>query len=254
MVLDTPRPDGTVDRVLVDVGEPRASATDARPRVQRYVAGNQDVLVQGQTITAEVVNPVLPPRSAAEQFPDGQVEEAVFVRNLNTGETTVERYRDPRDPGETLQEHLEETIREDRGVEPVAETQEPGSVRARARTLREKGASAVGGVRRAGGAAVERGRTLGEGAVSYVDTHAPETKAALLERARKLAGPGKTKKQAAKPKPKGLDALLAGILKSQPAGQKKAGKKPSKSSATRTKDKKLRTIGGGRRKITVYID
>ena len=115
VVLDVPSADAHVDRVLVDVSEPRVTAADRTPPpAGEHIAGRRKITAAGQTVYGEQVNPVIPPKDAASQHPTGQVEEAVFVTDLDTGETTVHRYREPRQPGETLGDQLERVSEEER--------------------------------------------------------------------------------------------------------------------------------------------
>ena len=117
VVLDVDRGDGSVDRVLVDVSDPKVTAADPTPPpAGEHIAGNQRITASGKTVTGENVNPVLPPRDAAQQHPEGQVEEAVFVTDLDTSETTVHRYREEREAGESLEDQLERLSEEDRQV------------------------------------------------------------------------------------------------------------------------------------------
>lgn len=97
-----------MDRVLVEVSEPRVTAADATPPPPgEHIAGNQRIAASGKEVYGETVNPVLPPKDAAQQHPEGQVEESVFVTDVDTGETTVHRFREPRRAGESLEEQLE---------------------------------------------------------------------------------------------------------------------------------------------------
>lgn len=117
VVLDVPQGDGNVDRVLVDVGRPRVVTADRTPPpAGEHIAGNQRITASGQTVHGERVNPVLPPRDAAQQNPTGEVEEAVFVTDLDTGQKTVHRYREPREADESLDDQLERVAKEERGV------------------------------------------------------------------------------------------------------------------------------------------
>ena len=126
VVLDVDRGDGSVDRVLVDVGDPKVTTADPTPPpAGEHIAGNQRIVASGQTVYGESVNPVLPPRDAAEQHPEGQVEEAVFVTDLDTRETTVHRYREEREAGESLEGQLERLSEEDRQVVAAEPAQQP---------------------------------------------------------------------------------------------------------------------------------
>ena len=256
VVLDAPGPDGTTDRVLVDVGEPRVSTADPTPPpAGEHIAGNQKITVSGQNVYGEDVAPSLPARDAAAANPSGQVEEAVFVTDTDTGETVVHRYREPGEPGESLEEQLERTAEEDRELAP--EPQPAQSKYERARTflqgVRARTGTAAGAAARAGGTALERGQALRAGAEAYVDRHAPETKKALLQRTQQFTG-GKPGKAKAAP-PKSLDTQLSELISGkmgQPAGQKKSAKsKTARRSSTR---KERERQPRGKRQITVYID
>ena len=303
VVLDVDRGDGSVDRVLVDVGDPKVTAADPTPPpAGEHIAGNQRITASGQNVHGETVNPVLPARDAAEQHPEGQVEEAVFVTDLDTSETTVHRYREEREAGESLEDQLERLSEEDRQVAPVANTAEGESRPAKASNLEraqailaaagagagaaahtaaqgaggalERGrALAQAGREHAGtamdkgrtvaqagsqhaGAALERGRAIAQAANKYVDEHAPETKAALLERAQQITRKANQGK-GGNAQPQSLDKFMAGLIKSQgvPSGaQKNAPKNTKRRSSSRTTEKDLKKVGRGKRKIVVYVD
>ena len=303
VVLDVDRGDGSVDRVLVDVGDPKVTAADRTPPpAGEHIAGNQRITASGQTVYGETVNPVLPARDAAEQHPEGQVEEAVFVTDLDTSETTVHRYREEREAGESLEDQLERLSEEDRQVAPVANAadeetrtvkasnleraqailaaagagagaaahtaaQGAGSALERGRALAQAGREHAGTamdkgrtVAQAGsqhaGVALERGRAVTQAANKYVDEHAPETKAALLERAQQITGRANQGK-GGNTQPQSFDKFMAGLIKSQgvPSGsQKNAPKNTNRRSGSRTTEKDLKKVGRGNRKIVVYFD
>ena len=180
LVLDVDRGDGSVDRVLVDVGDPKVTAADRTPPpAGEHIAGNQRIVASGQTVTGENVNPVLPPRDAAEQHPEGEVEEAVFITDLDSGETTVHRYREEREAGESLEDQLERLSEEDRQVaaaEPAQEESRPGRrsnlERAQA-ILAAAGAGAGAAAHTAAqgaGSALERGRALAQAGREHAGT------------------------------------------------------------------------------------
>lgn len=257
VVLDVDRGDGSVDRVLVDVGEPRITTADpTAPPPGEHVAGNQLIRASGKTVTGESVNPVLPPRDAAERHPDGQVEEAVFVTDLDTGETTVYRYRDPREPGESLEQQLERTAEEERRVSPPAAESAPEGKYDRARRILAAAAREAGGTAvRTAGTVAERSRAIREGAERAAETHAPETRAALQEKARTILRGAERERQQAGPRPS-LDSRLAQAIRgqaAQPAGQKKGGKSALKRSGRGLSDKDL-LKPGGKRKVIIYYD
>ena len=249
VVLDVPSADGNVDRILVDVSEPRVTAADRTPPpAGEHVAGNQKITAAGQTVYGEQVNPVIPPKDAASQHPTGQVEEAVFVTDLDTGETTVHRYREPRQPGETLGDQLERVSEEERQVTAAAEPAR-GSKYDRARAVLDAARAAGGaGAQTAGRVArssLERGRAVSQASARYVDDHAPETKAALFECAKQFTGANKNK--SAQAQPKSLDSRLAEVIKGQaaPSGaQKNAPKGGRRRSSSRITDKDLKKLGG----------
>ena len=247
VVLDVPSADGNVDRILVDVSEPRVTAADRTPPpAGEHVAGNQKITAAGQTVYGEQVNPGIPPRDAASQHPTGQVEEAVFVTDLDTGEKTVHRYREPRQEGESLEEQLDRVSEEERQVVADAGPAE--------RSKYDRARAVVGAARAAGGAtastagrlaqsSLERGRAIAEAAGRQVDEHAPETKAALLERAKRFTGGNK----GGQSQPKSLDSRLAEVIKGQaaPSGaQKNAPKGGRRRSLSRITDKDLKKLGG----------
>ena len=247
VVLDVPSAGGNVDRVLVDVSEPRVTAADRTPPpAGEHVAGNQKITASGQTVYGENVAPTLPPRDAASQHPQGQVEEAVFVTDLDTGEKTVHRYREPRQEGESLEEQLDRVSEEERRVVVDAGPAE--------RSKYERARAVVNAARAAGGAtastagrfsqsSLERGRAIAQAAGRQVDEHAPETKAALLERTKRLTGGNK----GGQSQPKSLDARLAEVIKGQAAqsgAQKNAPKGGRRRSSSRITDKDLKKLGG----------
>ena len=126
VILDVPQGGGEVDRVLVDVSDPRvATVDDTPPPSGEHIAGSQRIYVQGKSVTGESVAPMLPPRDAAAQHPEGQVEEAVFITDVDTGKTTVHRFREAREPGETLEGQLERVSEEQR---PVTTTKADGNL------------------------------------------------------------------------------------------------------------------------------
>ena len=215
--------------------------------------------------------PCFLPRDAAEQHPEGQVEEAVFVTDLDTSETTVHRYRDKREAGESLEDQLERLSDEDRQVVPASagaeEESRPDktsnleraqSILAAAGTgastaahtaaqhagsLLGRGRAMVQAGRGHAGTSLERGRAIAQAANNYVDEHAPETKAALLERARQLTGGN----QGGQRQPaKSLDKSLADLIRGQAAqsgAQKNAPKTARRRSSSRITDKDLRKAG-----------
>ena len=255
VVLDVPSADGNVDRVLVDVSEPRVTAADRTPPpAEEHVAGNQKITASGQTVYGENVAPTLPPRDAASQHPQGQVEEAVFVTDLDTGEKTVHRYREPRQEGESLEGQLERVSEEERQVVADAGPAERSKYE-RARALVNAARAASGATAATAGrfsqSSLERGRAIAQAAGRQVDEHTPETKAALLERAKKLTSANKGKSQ-----PKSLDARLAEVIKGQAAqsgSQKNAPKTARKRSSSRITDKDLKKLGG-RGKVIIIRD
>ena len=262
VVLDVDRGDGSVDRVLVDVGEPRIIAADpTAPPPGEHIAGNQRITASGKTVLGESVNPELPPRDAAERHPDGQVEEAVFVTDLDTGESTVHRSREPKQAGETLEEQLERVSAEELQVggtrEPAPRRSNLELAQAIQERLKSVGGSAASLSSRSGRATWESGRALVEKANAQADRYAPETKAAVLEQARRLTGAA-VKARGPKRQPPSFDRFMAGLIKSQgasPGAQKNAPKKANRrSSQTGKKDRDIKKIGRGQRKIVVYFD
>ena len=113
----------------------------------------------------------------------------------------------------------------------------------------------VGAARAAGGAtaqtagrvartSLERGRAIAQAAGRQVDEHAPETKAALLEKAKQFTG---GKKGSCQTGPKPLDSRLAEVIKGQavPSGaQKNAPKGGRRRSSSKVSDKDLKKVGG----------
>ena len=247
VVLDVPSADGNVDRVLVDVSEPRVTAADRTPPpAGEHVAGNQKITASGQTVYGENVAPTLPPRDAASQNPQGQVEEAVFVTDLDTGEKTVHRYREPRQEGESLEEQLDRVSEEERQVvvdAGPAERSKYERARAVVNAARAAGGATAGTAGRFSQSSLERGRAIAQAAGRQVDEHAPETKAALLERTKRLTGGNK----GGQSQPKSLDARLAEVIKGQAAqsgAQKNAPKGGRRRSSSRITDKDLKKLGG----------
>ena len=120
----------------------------------------------------------------------------------------------------------------------------------------------VGAARAAGGAtastagrfsqsSLERGRAIAQAAGRQVDEHAPETKAALLEKAKQFTG---EKKGSCQAEPKSLDARLAEVIKGQAAPsatQKNASKGGRRRSSSRVSDKDLKKVGGRGRVIII---
>ena len=125
-VLDVEASDGTTTRVLVDVDQPGVVAFDANsPDGRPHLVGNQVVRADSKGVYGErdifdqPISPLLPPEAAAEEHPEGRVETVTHTLDVDTGEKTVERYREPRREGETLAEQLQRTADEPAGQAPA---------------------------------------------------------------------------------------------------------------------------------------
>ena len=125
-ILDVEGADGTTRRVVVDVDQPGVVAFDAdSPDGRPHLVGNQVVRADSKgvygerDIFGEPISPLLPPEAAAEEHPEGRVETVTHTLDVDTGEKTVERYREPRREGETLAEQLRRTADEPAGQAPA---------------------------------------------------------------------------------------------------------------------------------------
>ena len=113
----------------------------------------------------------------------------------------------------------------------------------------------MGAARAAGGAtaqtagrvtrtSLELGRAIAQAAGRQVDEHAPETKAALLEKAKQFTSA--SKKGSCQDKPKSLDSRLAEVIKGQAApsaAQKNPPKGGRRRSSSRITDRDLKKVG-----------
>ena len=111
-ILDVQRPDGSADRILVDVDQPAVTLQDGDPPPARvHLVGNQTVQpsADGQDVEGQLLDPLptVAAATAADENPGGQVETVRHSVDLDTGERIVERYREPRREGETLEEQLQ---------------------------------------------------------------------------------------------------------------------------------------------------